>query len=633
MPDVVLESGCLWLRDGSNDARLTAEEIFAVVFEDADSQHDMPVTADLFHGTGLEFRSSAADPIVVLESDCEEKPQHVMCRLVAKGIGFEAPVSMADGELLDYAIDGSVWMPLPPGSLKAAGEFLHQVGLAQFGCISLAQYLQVLRTSTPAISVEDRTHEAFASSRLSSTLAGDVPMGFVGSLYPYQNAGFRWLAFMRSNGLGCIIADEMGLGKTVQVICLLLTAKLEEKVPCLVIAPATLLENWRREIERFAPPLRVCVHRGTHRTGFPEDLRQYDVVISSYETAVADVSLLRNIHWDTCVLDEAQAIKNPSAKRTRRLKTLPRSCTVAMTGTPVENHLTDLWSITDFAVPSLLGRLAEFERNHPDDLRGARSLEPILTPIILRRLVRDVAQDLPERIDIPQPLVMDSKSANVYEMLRQEAASGPAATLAALVKLRMFCTHPWLSQQFTHCIAAADCSVKFQRLLEIMEEIVADGGKALVFSSYQASIDLLARELADQFGIWTATIDGRTPVEARQETVDQFARLEAPAALILNPRAAGTGLNITAANHVIHFNLEWNPAVEDQATARAHRRGQQRSVTVHRLFYVNTVEDVINDRMERKRELANAAVVGTDGGQADVQDILRALRVSPANQH
>jgi len=632
MGEITIDEGCVLLVRDGQPLVLSADEIFTVIFEGAGSLRGVAVSRDDLTSTGLEFREHAAAPTVVLQAVPESSHSPVLCRLTAKGVGFEADVVRRAGDLLDYTHDGSVWMPLPIDTPTVAQEFLKQAGLRDFGPISLSEYLEILKVRDPVLSIEDRTHEAFNASDFACTLTGELPLGFAGILYPYQAAGYRWLAYMRRNGLGCIIADEMGLGKTVQVICLLLDAKIEGRGPGLVVTPATLLENWRREIHRFAPVLKVCLHRGPHRTGFPDVLRQFDVILSSYDTSVADVSLFRNLTWDILVIDEAQAIKNPSAKRTRRLKTLPRSCAIAMTGTPVENHLTDLWSITDFVLPSLLGRLADFERNHPDNLTGAISLEPILTPVILRRRVSEVAQDLPERIEIPQPLELDAESADSYEMLRQSISKGPAASLASMVKLRMFCTHPWLTDQFTHLASAADCSVKLQRLLEVMEEIVSDSGKVLVFTSYQRSVDLIANELSSLFRIPTASIDGRTPVEERQETVDRFAAHANAAALVLNPKAAGTGLNITAANHVIHFNLEWNPAVEDQATARSHRRGQTRAVTVHRFFYVNTVEDVINDRMERKRQLATMAVVGTDGRDTDMQDILRALRVSPMNR-
>lgn len=629
---VAVTHGCVRLQDGNKSISLSAADVCNVVFEGSGTIHGVTVSADDLFATGLRFREYTADPILLLHAVPSENPTTVACRLIARAIDFEADVMYVDGKLLDYAVDVSTWMPLPTGTDEAAQSFLNQAGLSDFGPISLAAYLKILQLPDPPLTIEDRTNQAFSATQLATRLAGDVPPGLMGTLYPYQTNGYRWLACMSRNGLGSIIADEMGLGKTIQVICLLLDRKNHGHGPGLVVVPATLLENWRRELARFAPSLKVRLHRGPKRTGFPDDLRQEDVVLTSYETAVADVSLLRNVSWDLLILDEAQAIKNPTARRTMRLKTLPRQCAIAVTGTPMENHLTDLWSLMDFVVPSLLGTQKDFECRHPDTMSGATTLEPVLTPIILRRRVVDVAQDLPPRIDIPQPLELDPESADVYEALRTSAADSEGAALAMLGKLRMFCTHPWLVDQFTHFQTAVDCSVKLKRLLEIIEEIVTDNGKALVFTSYQESVDLLEREISVAFGIHTDGIDGRTKIEERQPKIDRFSALREPSVLVLNPRAAGTGLNITAANHVIHFNLEWNPAVEDQASARAHRRGQTQTVTVHRLFYVDTVEDVINDRMARKRQMALTAVVGTDGAETEVKDILRALRISPVNR-
>ena len=291
----------------------------------------------------------------------------------------------------------------------------------------------------------------------------------------------------------------------------------------------------------------------------------------------------------------------------------------------------DIWSIADFAIPSLLGSRKEFEHNFPDSIDNASTLEPILTPIMLRRRVAEVAKDLPERIDIPQPLELDRVSAEIYEELRHEAADNGKPSFATLVRLRMFCTHPWLLDRSIGTGTASSCSPKLDRLLEILDEIISNKGKALLFTSFQKSIDLLTNEIERYFGIPTRYIDGRVPVDKRQPIIDAFSSSDQSALLILNPHAAGTGLNITAANHVIHFNLEWNPAVEDQASARAYRRGQKYPVTVHRMFYINTVEDIINDRMERKRDLASAAVIGTDGRSAEMEDIMAALRVSPVS--
>lgn len=630
---VRLKDGCVFIQEGDVSFPPTADEIYSVVFEGNNSVRGFQLTEKDFLAAELAFSMYTADPTVVLDIASEKQPVEILCRLMAQFEDREGGVARNGDAFLDYAIVAGTWMPLPPGSCEAAKEHIRRAGIEDFGTVTLAQYLQVLRLRDGAVFLEDRTHEALRASAIVTTLGGPPPAGFEGTLYRYQEAGYYWLSYMCRNGLGGIIADEMGLGKTVQVICLLLEMCGQNQRPNLVVSPATLIENWRRELQRFAPGLDVYVHKGATRTGFPNELRCRDIVITSFETAVADISLFRNLMWNAIVVDEAQGIKNPVAKRKTQLQTLKRKCAIAITGTPVENRLKDLWSITDFVTPSLLGPLSEFERRHPDTIDGASMLEPLVSPIILRRRISEVAQDLPPRIDIAQPLELDHESAKVYEAIRSEAASRAGASLTTLIGLRQFCTHPWLVGQFTHLSDALDCSVKLQRLIQVLEEVTASNGKTIIFTSYQGAVDLLSKEIEARLGVLTDVIDGRVAVSERQEKVDAFASFPGAAVLILNPKAAGTGLNITAANHVIHFNLEWNPAVEDQASARAHRRGQTQTVTVHRFFYVDTVEEVINERMKRKRDIAEAAVVGTDGSEAAVEDIMRALRVSPLNHN
>jgi SNF2 family DNA or RNA helicase len=342
-----------------------------------------------------------------------------------------------------------------------------------------------------------------------------------------------------------------------------------------------------------------------------------------------DISILEMVKWNVVVLDEAQAIKTPDAQRTVTLKTLPRRTAIAVTGTPVENRLRDLWSIMDFVMPGFLGTLDEFERCYEDNPDDACALEPLVTPLILRRLVADVAADLPQRIDIPQPVQLSHEAAKRYDELRVEIAEkyGARATLVALTNLRMFCTHPFLVDGNTG--DPLRHSTKYMRLVEILDEIFTSGEKALIFTSYTGMADILDSDLARRFGVPVGIIDGRVPVSDRQPTIDRFGESRSASALILNPKAAGTGLNITAANHVIHFNLEWNPAVEDQATARAYRRGQSRPVTVHRLYHPGTVEEVIDERAKRKRQVAAEAVVGSTGSADDLADIARVIRLSP----
>ena len=615
--------------DGNNFTP-SATEIYKVVFEGCNSLRGHSCSATNFLDTGLQFSRYLADPTVILTTEATGENPSIDCQLFAKYGSKEGQVSCIGNVLMDYAILDGVWIPIPPEIVDEVAEFLGVVGANSFGYLSLAQYMKAVRWIGGSFTVEDRTMAALSASRIAPRLTGTIPMGFIGKLFPYQRDGFRWLSYMVKSGLGGIIADEMGLGKTVQVICILLEASKEDERPNLVIAPNSVLENWRRELSRFAPSLRVAVHSGSRRTGNPLELIQNNVVLCSFDTAVIDATLFRNVAWNLMVVDEAQGIKNYHTRRSIQLKTFPRRCSVAMTGTPIENRLMDLWSITDFVLPGLLGSASDFERKYPDTSDAALSLEPIVSPLILRRTVSEVAGDLPERIDIPQPLILDSESANVYEAIRISAVSqGSGAGLAALQKLRMFCTHPWLADSFQQLQDPTQCSVKLQRVLEILEEVVALGGKAIIFTSYTESIDLIRRVIESKLGIYVDSIDGRVLSGNRQGKVDVFSSVDGPAVLVLNPKAAGVGLNITAANHVIHFNLEWNPAVEDQASARAHRRGQIKVVTVHRLFYSNTVEEVIDDRTSRKRELSSAAIVGTTGESLDMSDIVRALQISP----
>ena len=302
---------------------------------------------------------------------------------------------------------------------------------------------------------------------------------------------------------------------------------------------------------------------------------------------------------------------------------------IAVTGTPIENKLTDLWSIADFALPGALGSIETFESEFDNTHEDAARLAPLAAPILLRRRVVDVAADLPPRIDIPQPIEMPEQMATHYEAIRQEtlAEFPKSGALVALTRLRMFSTHPQLVMPW-----ASDPTYqmpKFARLIEILEEIFSTGEKALIFSTYNAMADLIVNHAIKRFpNSFLDFIDGRVEVAERQAIVDRFAKYRGHGALVLNPKAAGTGLNITAANHVIHYNPEWNPAVEDQATARAYRRKQTRPVTVHHLFFANTVEEVMVDRLHFKRGLAEQAGTGNKG-DLDAVDLLRALAVSP----
>lgn len=551
------------------------------------------------------------------------------CSIVLERDGHRIETSVLSDQMTDQLLTQEQWTPLASDSMREAAECLASAGVTAPGKLTLRQYVNLRGLRNDTIRFDEPPPPSATPEHIPER---PLPATFQATLYPYQADGVRWLNRIADEGLGCLLGDEMGLGKTLQVIALLAGETAGARVPSLVIAPATLLENWRRELFRFAPTLRALIHRGQGRTGFPSSLRTYDVVLTTYDTAMRDLALLKMIEWNAVVLDEAQAIKTPDAQRAAAVKEIPRRIAIAVTGTPVENRLRDLWSIMDFAVPGFLGSLSDFESTYTDSVTDAARLEPIVTPLLLRRLVTNVAADLPPRIDIPQALELSDEAAAEYDAIRQQIAAeyGAAATLVSITKLRLFCTHPFLvsgeqGDPLPH-------STKYARLLEILEEIGARGEKALIFTSFTEMADILVADLARRYRIPCALIDGRTPVTDRQPAVDAFQNSAGTAILVLNPKAAGVGLNITAANHVIHYNLEWNPAVEDQATARAYRRGQSRPVTVHRLFHANTIEEVIDQRLTRKRAIAGEAVIGIDGTTDDLADVIRAIELSPVRK-
>lgn len=541
------------------------------------------------------------------------------------GVTVEGVSSSALAE--GHVASGRRWFVLDEDATRLARERLSIAGAA-IGPLTLRQLLALRAQPRDELLYEDRIDE------VTPELFGDVsaddiaPVGVQAVLYPYQTTGWRWLRFLARHELGGLLADEMGLGKTLQVIALLADPGTSPLQPTLIVAPGTLLENWRRELAKFAPALRVSVHAGPKRTGSPRELVDADVVITAYDTVVRDVGLFGAIKWSAVVLDEAQAIRNPDTARAAAISSLNRDRSYAVTGTPLENRLLDLWSVMSFVAPGHLGTRRDFDGRFSDDEHGGAQLEPLISPLMLRRRVAEVAKDLPERIDIDVPLLMSEADARLYDELRQRALAehGAVGPLVAMTKLRMFCAHP--------SAAGVDAGrdedfPKLARLLEIVEEIAASGEKAIVFCAFTEVSDLMTAAIRKRLRLWVDQLDGRVPIERRQSAVDAFSAQSASAVLILNPRVGGAGLNITAATHVIHYGLEWNPALEAQASARAWRRGQERPVTIHRLFFAGTVEEVMNDRLTRKRALGEAAVVGIEGSDEDRRDALAALSISP----
>jgi SNF2 domain-containing protein/helicase-like protein/SNF2 helicase protein len=447
---------------------------------------------------------------------------------------------------------------------------------------------------------------------------------FHGVLRPYQKSGLGWLAGMRRLGLGALLADDMGLGKTVQLIAYLLDRGDGATAPALIVCPASVLGNWRKELERFAPGLRVHVHHGPDRTRIIGDLEGHDVVLTSYSLLPRDRRLFAEAEWRVVVLDEAQQVKNPLTRGAQAARALRARHRVALTGTPIENRLDELWSILHFLNPGLLDTRSSYRRRYgtPIERHGdeaaAERLRRITGPFILRRHKSDpeVLPDLPPRQESNEYCTLTIEQAALYQatidtmMAEVRGAAGierRGHVLALLTRLKQVCNHP------VHALGRPGPMVgrsgKLDRITEMLAEAVDEGDSALVFTQFAVMGRLLSDHLTSALPVSRLYLDGSTPVADRERIVDAFqAPGEEPRVLVMSLRAGGLGLNLTNASHVFHFDRWWNPAVEDQASDRAHRIGQTRVVQVHRMICAGTIEERIDELIEAKRGLATSIV-------------------------
>ncbi|MFK3983343.1 DEAD/DEAH box helicase [Micromonospora sp. NPDC050397] len=456
-----------------------------------------------------------------------------------------------------------------------------------------------------------------------------APDGLAATLRDYQLRGLRWLVRMTSLGLGACLADDMGLGKTVTLIALHLHRQREAATAgaTLVVCPASLLGNWEREVRRFAPGVAVRRFHGSAR-----ELDDADgFVLTTYGTMRLDAARLAEQDWGLVVADEAQHVKNPASETARALRTIDARSRVALTGTPVENNLTELWAILDWTTPGLLGPLPDFrERWVRSDGRAADldRLARLVGPFLLRRRKSDpgVAPELPAKTETDQPVTLTPEQAGLYQAVVRETldrirdSTGMARrglVLALLTALKQICNHPaqYLDEERPRLRGR---SGKLELLDELLDTILAEGGAVLVFTQYVAMARLLEEHLAER-GITTALLHGGTAVNRREELVARFQAGEIPV-FLLSLKAAGTGLNLTRADHVVHYDRWWNPAVEEQATDRAYRIGQTRPVQVHRLIAEGTVEDLIARTIAEKRGLAEAVLAGGAAALTELTD-------------
>jgi len=569
-------------------------------------------------------------------------------------LDFRAQVTLDGDDLTDREIaellagtDGlrllrGRWIELDRAELRATIARLDAIERAAAGGIGFAEAMRLvagvaLDDAAPADAARPRV---IAGAWLAETLAAlRTPAGLAAvepgdalhaQLRPYQALGVRWLHLLAQLGLGACLADDMGLGKTMQVIALVLASRrgAAHRVapPHLLVAPASLLGNWTGELARFAPSLRALV---AHPSAMPAaelaaphapQLAGVDLVITSYGTLPRAPWLART-RWGLAILDEAQAIKNPGTRQTRAVKALDAHARVALTGTPVENRLGDLWSIFDFLNPGLLGTAKEFSRYTKRlDARGYGPLRELIRPYVLRRLKTDraVIADLPDKTELTAYCALSRKQAALYQQAVDDLAAKLGASagierrgavLASLLRLKQICNHPsqWLGDGDWR---EAD-SGKLQRVRELAEVVAARQDKLLVFTQFRETCEPLAAFLAGVFGRPGLVLHGNTAVKQRSALVRRFQDDEDVPFFVLSLKAGGTGLNLTAASHVLHFDRWWNPAVEDQATDRAFRIGQRRNVLVHKLVCRGTVEEKIDALIADKRALSRQLLEGT----------------------
>ncbi|TPW19750.1 MAG: SNF2-like protein, partial [Elusimicrobia bacterium] len=480
----------------------------------------------------------------------------------------------------------------------------------------------------------------FLSADRDAFAALPAPQGFRGTLRHYQERGFSWLAFLVDRGFGACLADDMGLGKTVQALTLLLREKEAGRLarPALLVCPTSVAGNWLKEAARFAPGLKVALHHGSGRSRSPAGFKALahgaDLVVSTYALARLDAELVGAVDWSGVVLDEAQNIKNPDAKQSRALRGLKAGFRVALTGTPVENRLAELWSIMEFLNPGYLGPYDAFARRFAvpierfQDAEAAALLKRIARPFVLRRLKSDpkIVPDLPDKAEMKVYCTLTREQATLYRavvkdmMERIEASSGISRrglVLSALTKLKQVANHP------AHFLKDASPlpgrSGKLARLTEMLEEALASGDSALVFTQYREMGELLRTHLQAALLEETLFLHGGLPAPERDALVERFERGSARL-FVLTLKAGGTGLNLPRASHVFHFDRWWNPAVETQATDRAYRIGQTKNVQVHKLVCAGTVEEGIDSMIDSKRALAETVLGGGESGVTELSN-------------
>lgn len=541
----------------------------------------------------------------------------------------------------------SRFIPLGEGQFLAlTQEFRHRLEeLILYGTNQPGNEQELRIHPLAAIALEELTHQAQTTTdkgwrqRLQSIseaqdLHPKIPTTLKAELRDYQREGFVWMSRLAHLGVGACLADDMGLGKTLQAITVVLN--LAQHGPSLVVAPTSVCMNWEVEVHRFAPTLNLHMFSESNRDEVVQGLGKFDVLVTSYTLLQQEIDLLTGVNWQSIVLDEAQAIKNAATKRSKAAMRLEAKFRLITTGTPIENHLGELWNLFGFINPGLLGTFKQFNRRFGipiekyHDREARRTLKKLIRPFILRRIKSQVLDELPPRTEITLRVEMQPEERVFYEALRQQAIENIEGSneksgrhlriLAEIMRLRRVCCNPRLINDQTDI-----SSSKLQVFSEVVDDLLAGGHKALVFSQFTGHLALI-RAYLDDHGISYKYLDGTTPAKERQQQVESFQAGEGDLFLI-SLKAGGLGLNLTAADYVIHMDPWWNPAVEDQAADRAHRIGQKRPVTVYRLVTANTIEEKIVRLHQEKRDLADSLLEGADvSSRISAEELLELIR-------
>jgi SNF2 family DNA or RNA helicase len=534
------------------------------------------------------------------------------------------------------------WVALDPGQIEAALKFFRETDKAQ-GEINLLDALKMTATNTaaniPGIEVEETEISGWLNSVIEQLHSPEnsgipaIPADLNAHLRPYQERGFGWLSQMAQMRLGACLADDMGLGKTLQTITLWLHERRENGTepvnPALLVCPTSVVGNWGHEISRFAPSLKVYKHQGAERLrgkAFIKEMAAVDVVLTSYALLHRDLDTLKKVKWSSVTLDEAQNIKNPATKQAQAARSIEAQYRLALTGTPVENRLTELWSIFNFLNPGYLGSQQGFKATFSTpieryrDKEAAAALKKLTAPFILRRVKTDptIIADLPDKFENKAYCGLTPEQATLYEaVVREEMAAIEDAgddmarrggVLRMLTRLKQICNHPAHFLKEGENTPMANRSGKLERLVEMLGEIQEMGERALIFSQYAEMGRLLQTYLRDYLQDEVLFLHGEIPARKRDEMVRVFQSPQGPPLFILSLKAGGTGLTLTNANHVFHFDRWYNPAVENQATDRAFRIGQTKNVQVHKFICLGTLEERIDELIEKKQALADTII-------------------------